>query len=290
MPEVSVIIPVYNESSYLREAIDSVLAQTYTDYELLVVDDGSTDETYEIVKSYGKRLRSFRKLNGGVSSALNLGIRESSGRWIAWLRPDDMFLREKLERQVGCLRRNHECRVCYTDVYVIDTAGDIIDAPDTPRYPRASSLLVDRECFETVGLFDETLRHRPDLHMWLRLLRNFDIQFLPRRLVKIRSHPAQASDTSEAMRVEERMVFSCFCHELLGGDPVPSSLIECGKSLLSHGQLDGARSMLARALAIRPFEWSAAAFWLITWLGRENIFRLQRLGRKYSSAKRARFR
>lgn len=95
-PVVSVIIPVYNGAKYLMEAIDSVLSQTFTDFELLVVDDGSTDETWGLIQSYGSRVRGFRKLNGGVASALNLGIRESRGKWIAWLSHDDAFLPKKL--------------------------------------------------------------------------------------------------------------------------------------------------------------------------------------------------
>src|SRR5712692_1331271 len=104
MPEVSAIIPVYNQERYLREAIDSVLAQTYHDFELLVVDDGSTDATPETIASYGPGIRAFRKTNGGGASALNLGIRQARGGWIGWLSSDDIWEPSKLARQMAALR------------------------------------------------------------------------------------------------------------------------------------------------------------------------------------------
>ena len=100
LPKISVIIPVYNGQNYLREAIDSVFTQTYKNYEMIVVDDGSTDKTWEMIQSYGSHLYGIQKENGGVASALNCGIRHASGEYIAWLSHDDLFLPNKLERQV----------------------------------------------------------------------------------------------------------------------------------------------------------------------------------------------
>ena len=206
-PAVSVIIPVYNGTNYLREAIDSVLAQTFTDYELIVIDDGSTDGTWDLIQSYGPRIRGFQKPNGGVASALNRGLKEMRGRWFAWLSHDDLWLPHKLERQVDFLLKSPQFKACYTDYFVINSQGVILSQVETPWYPRleairvmfgqmymgGSTMLVERACFDQVGWFSEELRTTQDVDMWMRLLRYFDIGRVPESLVKQRIHPGQDS-------------------------------------------------------------------------------------------------
>jgi len=227
-PAVSVIIPVYNGANYLREAIDSVLAQTFTDYELLVIDDGSTDGTWEIIQSYGTRLRGFRKPNGGVASALNLGIQEARGEWIAWLSHDDVFLPNKLERQVKFLRQSPQFKACYTSFYVIDVNGNIIREYNAAWYPReqaarmlfrttyinGSSMLIERSCFDKVGLFNETLRHTQDVEMWFRMAQHFEIGRIPEKLLQWRTHPAQGSRNYQVQIAEEQAMFRQVYNEL----------------------------------------------------------------------------
>ena len=103
-PLVSIIIPVYNGENYLREAIDSALAQTYKNIEIIVVNDGSKDKTDEICKSYGSRIRYFKKENGGVSTALNLGIKKMNGEYFSWLSHDDLYYDDKIKVEVDYLR------------------------------------------------------------------------------------------------------------------------------------------------------------------------------------------
>ena len=107
-PKVSIVIPVYNGSNYLREAIDSALAQTYKNIEVIVINDGSNDngKTDKICKSYGKRIRYFKKENGGVSSALNMGIEKMEGEYFSWLSHDDVYLPRKIETQIKFLASN----------------------------------------------------------------------------------------------------------------------------------------------------------------------------------------
>jgi glycosyltransferase involved in cell wall biosynthesis len=95
LPKVSIIIPVYNGEDFLSQAINSVLAQTYQNIEVIVVDDGSTDGTRQIIESYGKKIIAIHKSNGGVASALNVGIQHATGEYIAWLSHDDIFYRKK---------------------------------------------------------------------------------------------------------------------------------------------------------------------------------------------------
>ena len=102
-PKVSIIIPVYNGEMYIKEAIDSALAQTYKNFEVIVVNDGSSDKTDEICKSYGSKIRYFKKENGGVSTALNLGIKKMNGEYFSWLSHDDLYLPNKIKEQINYL-------------------------------------------------------------------------------------------------------------------------------------------------------------------------------------------
>jgi glycosyltransferase involved in cell wall biosynthesis len=232
LPRVSIVIPVYNGANFMRAAIDSALAQTYPHVEVLVVNDGSSDggETERIAGSYGERIRYFGKENGGVASALNLGLREMRGEYFAWLSHDDVFLPEKTSLQVDFLRRNEAFAACYSDYYQIDTAGKImrrISVPWLPRqealpalfarqYINGSTVMARRQCFERVGSFDETLRYTQDMEMWLRLLQHFEIARLPIPLAGWRVHPGQGSRESQPHQKEAREVLERMFVELGG--------------------------------------------------------------------------
>ena len=105
-PKVSIVIPVYNGADYMREAIESALNQTYENCEVIVVNDGSTDETEQIALSYGNKIRYFAKENGGVSTALNVGIEKMTGEYFAWLSHDDVYYPWKIEKQINVLRKS----------------------------------------------------------------------------------------------------------------------------------------------------------------------------------------
>lgn len=218
---VSVIIPVYNQERYLPAAIDSVLAQTFRDYELIVVDDGSTDGTPAIIRSYGARLRSVRKPNGGCASALNRGIQEARGEWIAWLSSDDLWEPDKLRRQVEVIGERPEVGLVFTDDLRIDSEGDVVGELRTscPRtrlgrqlrmvrgcYINGCTTLIRREVFEVVGLFDEEDRFALDYDLWFRIVREVEITHIPEPLVRYRIHPGQTSSNRTAMRTAGRRV------------------------------------------------------------------------------------
>jgi glycosyltransferase involved in cell wall biosynthesis len=220
-PLVSVIIPVYNGTNYLREAIESVLAQTYTNYEILVVDDGSTDATWDIIQSYGARVRGIHKENGGVASALNRGIREAKGDYIAWLSHDDIWLPRKLESQVAFVCQFPQLQGCYTNFVYIDGECRILSTIESPWYPRNQAIramlkkvyihgctvLIARSCFERIGLFEEELRYTQDADMWLRLLREFEIGHKPDKLVHVRFHSEQGSRNRAKHKTEKQKMY-----------------------------------------------------------------------------------
>jgi glycosyltransferase involved in cell wall biosynthesis len=221
-PLVSVIIPVYNGTNFLHEAINSALAQTFSDYEILVIDDGSTDKTWEIIKSYGNKVRGFHKDNGGVASALNLCIREMQGKYFTWLSHDDLWLPEKLEKQVAYMESHPQFNASYTDYYEINESGSILREVETPWYPKPQSIkelfgrmyiggctmMVERSCFDSVGLFNEKLKMTQDGEMWLRILNQFDIGRVPEKLIKERLHNQQGSQNIRSHQIEAQYMFS----------------------------------------------------------------------------------
>jgi glycosyltransferase involved in cell wall biosynthesis len=231
-PAVSVVIPVYNGANYLPESINSVLIQSFSDHELIVVDDGSTDDTWEIIRSYGERVRGIRKSNGGVASALNEGIKVSKGKWIAWLSHDDVYLPDKIEKQVDFLSRFTENKACNTGVYDIDAQGNIVRENRGVWYPQheairmlfrstyinGSSMLFDRACFDIVGLFNERLKATQDVDMWLRMVQHVGIGLLDEPLLKYRSHSSQGSWNLRVHDEEKRFVFGSVYNQLgVGG-------------------------------------------------------------------------
>jgi glycosyltransferase involved in cell wall biosynthesis len=208
-PAVSVILPVFNGANYLRFAIESVLNQTLRDFELIVVDDGSTDSTPDIARSYGTRLKYLRKENGGVATAFNQGIREASGKYISWLSHDDVYTETKLEKQLDAIIRCNAPALCYTDVQVIDASGKVTSELELPEYPQgealrhlvtsgkisnaAYSIFFDRRCVDEVGLYDEARRYTQDAEMLIRLMRRFQFAHVPEKLIKVREHDARGT-------------------------------------------------------------------------------------------------
>src|SRR5256885_13277506 len=123
-PTVSVVMPVYNGGPFLRQSLDSILAQSYPDFEVIVVDDGSTDDTPQILASYGSRIRTYRKPNGGGASAINYGIGQAHGEWIAWLSADDLWEPTNLERQVAAIMEEPFLRLPFPGLPTIHSGGE----------------------------------------------------------------------------------------------------------------------------------------------------------------------
>jgi glycosyltransferase involved in cell wall biosynthesis len=181
---VSVIIPAYNQSRYLGQAIRSVLAQTYVSLEIIVVDDGSTDDTREVAASFtDARVRYVHQANRGLSAARNTGIRHARGELLTFLDSDDLFLETKLETLVGALEKNPALGFVAGGAILIDERGELVGEIFEERIPanltdlllgnplHVGSVLLRREWQERAGFFDETLRSYEDWDMWLRLAR-----------------------------------------------------------------------------------------------------------------------
>jgi teichuronic acid biosynthesis glycosyltransferase TuaG len=221
-PLVSVVVPTYNQAEYLRSAIDSVLTQDYPSVELIVVDDGSTDATPDVLRDYGDAIILIRQPNRGAANALNEGIRAARGTYVCWLSSDDVFLPGKLRRQVDAFLDDPELAISFTGFVTIDAEGnDLRDRSDIqPVHPdlfvavywanpiNGSTVMMPRAIFDQVGMFDESLRADVDGDMWLRVLVGRRAQHIPGAYLKYRVHGASLSANKALMLASKSRVRS----------------------------------------------------------------------------------
>ena len=221
-PLITVVITCYNIHQYIADAICSVLDQSYRNYEIIIVDDGSTDETRDVIVPFlTKHIRCLAKENGGPSSARNMGIAHAKGDLIAFLDGDDIWEPGKLTCQVDALLNNPNAGMVFSDFSTFDGSGLFVSCKNRSMFrnlePLAYRYLVSRNnfiypttvivrkaCFEQCGVFDETLRGPEDWDMWLRISRHFNIIGLHAPLARIRQHSSNISMNVSAMLENER--------------------------------------------------------------------------------------
>jgi len=206
-PLISVIIPTYNRGWILKEALDSVIGQDFDDFELIVIDDGSTDETGQILDEYGSRIRTYFQPNRGVSAARNSGIQKAAGRYVAFLDSDDLWLPGKLSAQVDFFSSNPDAQVCQTDEiwirrgirvnpkrYHLKSSDNLFLRSLERCMVSPSAAMMQRSLFGEVGLFDEGLPACEDYDLWLRISCRCTVALIPKPLaVKRGGHADQLS-------------------------------------------------------------------------------------------------
>ena len=211
--QIAVVIPAYNSARFLREGLDSVLSQTYPVAEIIVVDDGSKDNTREVVESYAPPVRYFWQANSGVSPARNGGVQETTSPWVAFLDADDAWEPRKIERQVKALQANPDAVLCYTGKLFIgpDGPGQVCEAiaadhlwpllryqnPITP-----STVLMRRDVFEAAGGFDKRFLGCEDWDLWFRLGSQAKMVALNEPLTRYRVTPTGLSMNFDKMLSE----------------------------------------------------------------------------------------
>lgn len=270
------IIPSYNSARYLAEAIQSVLDQSYADFEIIVVNDGSTDETEAVVKGFSdERIRYFAQENKGVGAARNVGLRLARGEYVAFLDADDLFLPEKLSRQVEFLLQDPSVDLVFSGWEYINAEGKILGVEEPWKY-RSSVLgvedvlmgggapvhavLVRRRCLENVGGFDEAMRAYEDSDLWLRLAVDGCRMVLQSGVVcQYRLHD---KNTSKEVSKHERWYLYClkkfFDLELPKNlsDQKTHVFADCFLSLSAryylHRDLDNAHRVLQEAIDWQP--------------------------------------
>lgn len=229
---IDVVIPVFNGEKYIGDAIESVITQTCKPFQIIVIDDGSTDETENIVKSKIDNspipIVYIKKQNGGLSSARNAGIKACSSQYIALLDADDLWEQTKLEKQIAIFQSSkNELGVVYCDYTNIDSLGEHLEnfccfKLDTEVKGHVfekllygnkvassgSGVLVRKECFDEVGLFDESLPTCEDWDMWLRISRVYDFEYVNEKLVRLRRHNQNMSSDNLKMLIGEILMFN----------------------------------------------------------------------------------
>ena len=302
-PLVSVIIPTFNRSRFVTEAVLSVFDQTYQPVEIIVVDDGSTDDTAEVLAPYFQRIQYIHQPNQGVSVARNAGIKVATGELIAFLDGDDRWLPSKLALQVECLEKNRDVGLVHSNVSYFGTNDERGRQTKgvTTTYERdcyaelflgnritTSSVLVRRECLEKVGLFDEGIRKASteDYDLWIRIARYFEFAYVPDPVVLYRVHPNNAINDFRTLIENERYVLEKSIEadprliEKVGRRRVHQRLFDIYFSLgygnFEQGYYDEANRWFARALKHRidPY---AAVLWTASTLPPAIVKRVRNL-------------
>ncbi len=217
---LAAVIPVYNQRETVCAAIDSVLAQTRPADEIIVVDDGSTDGSGDLVaRQYGDRVRLIRQENRGAGGAFNTGIRAGSTDLISLLGADDGWMPDRLEKQVAFMEAHPDCMLSFTAAELRDEINDRVLLENTEidkeryvtRYffrdenlPAGNGVMVRREVFEELGYFDESLRRCQDTDMWLRIMIRYGFEHIPEPLVWVhRGQHRTMTDHSKGFRYHE---------------------------------------------------------------------------------------
>lgn len=285
MPRVSVLLTCYNHARFLPEAVRSLQAQTFRDFEVIAIDDGSTDGERQMLSEFAEDLDWFKVLlneqNVGTYGSLNRALAEASGELIAIFNDDDLWASTKLEAQVKLMDAEPAVGLCYTDGQFIDAQGaPMAGEPLGFGFPReglkeplldlvyankiiASSVLVRRSCFDAVGHFDEAYFGSGDWEMWLRIAERFGFGFVPLKLTMYRVHGENASHQLERIwtdderlrlwlrerwpLLEERVADSATLRRAASHNEA------ClGTVFMLNGKQGQARSAYARSLKLRP--------------------------------------
>ncbi|PKO13694.1 MAG: hypothetical protein CVU39_17855 [Chloroflexi bacterium HGW-Chloroflexi-10] len=255
MPIITVIIPAYNQSHYLAGAIESVLAQDYEDWECIVVNDGSTDSTAEVVKAYqDQRIHYIYQQNAGLSAARNTGIRNARGKYLSFLDSDDLFAKNKLSLLINVFHNNPEIALVSGSTELIDQNGIAIARKFDPVLPadtsqlllgnplHVGSVLVKRSWQEKIGFFDTRLRSYEDWDFWLRLaLYNAKFVCIPEVVSFYRFHTEQMTRNRQQMTRASFTVLD----QIYAQQNLPEPWIQLKDKAYSHSHLRAAANAYA---------------------------------------------
>ena len=209
---VSVVVPCYNQAHFLGEAVESVLAQSYSRFEIVVIDDGSTDNTSEIAERY-RRVRCIRQDNQGLSAARNSGLRQSKGEYVVFLDADDRLLPEALQEGIECLKAHPECAVAFGPYRLIASDGSFLKQRRQPIVDKDSYaallqrnyigvpavVMYRRAVFESVGGFDSSVDASADADLYLRIARRFAVCSHDKVVAEYRQHGVNMSSNAGRM-------------------------------------------------------------------------------------------
>ncbi|MDT8447466.1 MAG: glycosyltransferase [bacterium] len=288
---VSVIMPAYKAEAYIKEAISSVISQTYRDWELLVIDDGSPDRSGELAASFGDpRIQVIAQENAGVSVARNRGLEQAQGDWIAFLDADDIWLPEKLELQLAAAQRADQPSIVYSDFVAFDEAGN----EQRPKYLRLFppekqqgwvletmlqhnfmgllTVMLPREALKKVGVFSTSLGQGEDWDLWIRLAEFYPFVYVPKSLARYREH---AGGLSKDYEPNERALTQVYQTHLLAKGNTEQKRFgmwlfyrHMAHGFARQGKATMAQDRWRKAVALRPWALQSWTSWVYLWLQR----------------------
>ncbi len=295
MPKVSIVIPTHNRADLLRSAIASVMEQSYKDWELIVIDDNSTDHTYKIVNCVNdRRVRYFRNTGkSGPSVARNIGMSKATGEYIAFLDDDDIWLPKKLEKQVAVLEKSTK-KVCgiYSNRSLIDkNTGKIISKkPDVEKFSgsllkqliiknpiHTSTFVFRKECISKIGYFDESMRYSEDRDFWIRLSMNWNIKYIDEPLIKAFYHGNSHLSTNLEGQIKGReKIIKKYDHLIRQNRKNWSKLYICqGAEYCQMKLMKKGRKNLLKGILIYPFLPISYLHLIFSCFGKNNYQRIR---------------
>lgn len=298
MPKVSVIIPTHNRADMLEKAVKSVLDQTYTDFEILLSDDGSTDNTPQVVESFSdKRIRSIRYNNcQGVAVVRNNAITNSNGEFIAFLDDDDEWLPLKLEKQVRLLEGSpYGMGAVYTGVKSIDAKLGGLVIIKTPKYRgnilqhlllnnfiATSSILVKKHCFDEVGFFDTEYISASDNDMWIRIAQKFEFDYVKEPLVNYYNTEISISrNDKKLIKGLERLISKYQEQYNANSRAYSNQQFKLGIVYCNSGNMKEGRRAIIKAIQLNPYDIRLYYNLIISTFGTNTFKRIKEIRTKY---------
>ena len=289
-PLVSIILPTYNCASFLPHSIGTILSQTYNSYEIIVIDDGSTDNTKEVLYPFMQRIKYIRsEQNKGLPTARNIGIRPAQGKYIAFIDADDLWLPEKLQTDIEYFETHPEVSMVYSKHINVDEKGEDLNGNTRKQLPSgniflqlfseqnfviSSSVVVRKEVFETTGLFDEQLVNCQDWDMWLRIAFHFKVAGINKPLVKYRHNPHSLSKNRNNVLKYQKIVIDKIYNKFKDTENsitekvykkrLASHYAKAGRYYLRIGDKNRANENFSLSLKNSPLNFRAIRYYLCT--------------------------
>ena len=274
MPTVNVIIHTYNNERFIAETVESVLNQTYKEYEIVVVDDGSVDGTRDALIPYMQKIRYHYKENGGIASAKNAGISLSETEFVAFLDHDDLWVPDKLQLQMEHFNENPQIGLVYAKYTSFRDGKELRTKPEkgysgwifkellSKSFIQTSTVVVKRECLDAVGPYDETFSLGDEYDMFLRIARKFQCGFVDKGLTRYRVHDTNASNNDFLFDNENLGVYKKIYNNFTDLDGVEKKILrkriarysmKVAEGLYSQGKLEESKEYQKEANNFLPF-------------------------------------